>query len=460
MADTQEDDLFRHSTMTFGEHLEELRRRLFRAAGWLALGLVVGFIVGTYVVDFIQSPLQRALAKYISEEGRRKIHESETGQTPSDDEQLVTNGYINDDLFIEPSKVARDLAAKYPEQFRLAGSLPELRLSAADLPEPKWLAAAIHAAESDTTPTPARRIWEQLSPADRQVVTEVADADEPSPAQVDQLAASLDRILSRSDFYAPSYFDEASLSKVAKDLRERRESLQPAEVRRLNWLVLNESLPGLIEAPHPDLMPITIWHRTADDPRVRAKGMGTQEAFVIYIKAAMLTGFVLASPMIFYELWMFVAAGLYPHERRYVHIFLPFSIGLFLAGALMAFFLAFPPVLGFLLNFNRILGIEPELRISEWLSFALFLPLAFGIGFQLPLVMLFLNRIGVVSVRTYLKQWRVAVLAIFISAMVLNPSPDIYSMCLLALPMSLLYFGGVALCHYSSGRKPAGLGDE
>jgi sec-independent protein translocase protein TatC len=162
----------------------------------------------------------------------------------------------------------------------------------------------------------------------------------------------------------------------------------------------------------------------------------------------------------FWELWMFVAAGLYPHERKYVHIFLPFSIGLFMVGVLMAFFIALPTVLKFLLGFNAYLNTDPQQRMEEFFSFVLFLPLAFGIGFQLPLVMLFVNRIGLISVQTFRKQWRIAILTIFIIAMILTPSPDVGSMSLLALPMTLLYFGGIALCAYTSGRRPAGLGRE
>ena len=84
-----------------------------------------------------------------------------------------------------------------------------------------------------------------------------------------------------------------------------------------------------------------------------------------------------------------MAAGLYPHERRYVHRYLPFSVALFLVGAALAFFVVFQPVLHFLLMFNRSQGIIPEPRINEWLSFVMILPIGFGIGFQLPLVMLF-----------------------------------------------------------------------
>ena len=123
---------------------------------------------------------------------------------------------------------------------------------------------------------------------------------------------------------------------------------------------------------------------------------------MIWLKAALIAGLVLAGPWVFYQVWMFVAAGLYPHERQFVHVYLPFSIGLFLFGVFMSCFV-FKPILSFFLGFNRSMGIDPEPRISEWLSFVLFLPLGFGLAFQLPIVMLFLERIGVFTVGTYLK---------------------------------------------------------
>jgi sec-independent protein translocase protein TatC len=151
---------------------------------------------------------------------------------------------------------------------------------------------------------------------------------------------------------------------------------------------------------------------------------------------------------VFYQIWSFVAAGLYRHEKRYVHMFLPFSILLFLTGASMAFFLVFEPVLRFLFSFNSMLGIDPDPRISEWLGFVLLLPLGFGVSFQLPLVMLFLERIGIFDVHMYLSSWRIAILAIFVLAMLLTPSGDPYSMLLMALPLTVLYFGGIMLCRF------------
>jgi sec-independent protein translocase protein TatC len=194
-----------------------------------------------------------------------------------------------------------------------------------------------------------------------------------------------------------------------------------------------------------NLVPLRMYYSVEDDPRVRVVGLGVQEPFVVYMKAAFVLGVVLASPFIFYFIWQFIAAGLYPHEQRYVHIFLPFSTGLFLAGAALAFFVVFKFVLAFLFTFFDWMGIDPDPRITDWLTFVLFLPLGFGISFQLPLVMLFLERIGIFTIATYLGNWRISVLVICVIAMVLTPS-DPYSMLLMAAPLILLYFFGIALC--------------
>jgi sec-independent protein translocase protein TatC len=169
------------------------------------------------------------------------------------------------------------------------------------------------------------------------------------------------------------------------------------------------------------------------------------------MKAAFVLGAILASPFIFYFIWQFVAAGLYPHEQRYVHIFLPFSIGLFLAGAALAFFVVFKYVLAFLLKFNDWMGIDPDPRITDWLSFVLFLPLGFGISFQLPLVMLFLERIGIFTINTYAGNWRISVLVICFISMVLTPS-DPQSMIFMAVPLVFLFFFGILLCKFMPRR--------
>ena len=134
-----------------------------------------------------------------------------------------------------------------------------------------------------------------------------------------------------------------------------------------------------------------------------------------------------------------------------MHIFLPFSIGLFLAGAALAFFVVFRFVLAFLLSFYDWMGIDPDARISDWLTFVLILPLGFGISFQLPLVMLFLERIGIFTTSIYLSNWRISVLVICFIAMILTPS-DPYSMMLMAVPLVGLFFFGIMLCKWMPRR--------
>lgn len=170
-----------------------------------------------------------------------------------------------------------------------------------------------------------------------------------------------------------------------------------------------------------------------------------EEAFMTYIKVSVVAGFVIASPWIFFQVWQFVAAGLFPHERKHVYRFLPMSLGLFFIGAIFCFQFVFPIVLDFLIGFNKWLGVVLRPRLSEYISFALLLPVMFGISFQLPLVMLLIERIGIVTVEGFVKNWRMAVLIIAVASMLLTPS-DPSSMLLMMGPLIILYFGGIMLC--------------
>ncbi len=127
------------------------------------------------------------------------------------------------------------------------------------------------------------------------------------------------------------------------------------------------------------------------EPSEALVSLAPLETMTIFFMVCVVAGLVLASPWVFYQLWAFVAAGLYRHERHYVTTFLPFSLGLFLTGVLLCFFVVLPITLSFLLEFNVWLGIEPTLRLADWMSFATILPLVFGVCFQTPLVMFFLD---------------------------------------------------------------------
>ncbi len=338
----RDEDLFKETTMTFGEHLEELRTCLFKALAGLAIGFVVGLFVGGHVVEFIQTPLENALTTYHQEQARKDIDAQldvlqEAGyQLPKDDadrEKLVKNfiGKRNlrfERVFVFPREVLGQLKQTHPEQFQ-------------EVPLPE------------------------------------GNPDE--------------------------YFNSDELTLIH------------------------------------------LWRSIDKD--VRLTNLSAHEPFLIYIKASLLVGALLASPWIFYQIWTFVASGLYGHERKHIHIFLPFSLALFFAGMALAFFFVFGPVLEFLFRFNSLLGIEQDIRISEWLGFVIMLPLGFGISFQLPLVMLFLERIGIFDVEAYVTKWRIAILVIAVLAMFLTPA-DPTSMLLMGVPLTVLYFGGILLCKY------------
>src|SRR5262249_49623379 len=117
-----------------------------------------------------------------------------------------------------------------------------------------------------------------------------------------------------------------------------------------------------------------------------------------------------------------------------------------LAGVAVCQFLVLPKAIEALLWFNQWVGLEPDVRFNEWLGFAILMPLVFGISFQLPLVMLFLERIGVLTVADYLSKWKISLFLIHVFAAVITPSVDIISMELLALPMFGLYMLGIAMC--------------
>jgi sec-independent protein translocase protein TatC len=188
--------------------------------------------------------------------------------------------------------------------------------------------------------------------------------------------------------------------------------------------------------------------------RPTLKTLNVQEGFVVFFKVCIVAGIVLASPWIFYQLWSFVAAGLYPHEKRLVNVYLPISVLLFLAGVAMCELVVLPLAVSYLLSFNEWLGLEPELRLTEWLSFAIMMPLIFGVAFQMPLVMLFLNRLGIMTVEQYLKRWRISIFVLIIVAAILSASPDPLSFLSLAGPMCLLYWLGIFMCWMAGEPKP------
>ena len=344
-------DLFDDSTMSFGEHLEELRVRLWKGLIGLVICVIGMLFVGNELLAVIRRPIDNALqsrgiTEYADEEGDVKIEDRNWkdyfreffGSGPEEEKEkpLGQTQRENDEgvrVELKASELAKELHETYPESY------------------------AAPPAEDD------RKI---------------------------------------------------QITLWAKEFAQFKRAREMA------------------------LQPITLT---------------VQEAFLTYVKVSVVAGLVFSAPWLFYQIWMFVAAGLYPHEKKYVYVFLPVSTILFLAGALFCFFAVFPFVLQFLLSFNDWLETAPQIRLSEWISFAIVLPVMFGLSFQLPLVMLFLERITVFELKTYQEQRRMAILVISIVSMLLTPA-DPMSMMLMMVPLCLLYELGILMCRFMESKQP------
>lgn len=459
MAKHPNDDLFEGTTMTFGEHLEELRGALFKSLIGLAIGVALGFMAASYVVEFIKSPLETALKKYYETHERKKaLTDYGNDVEPELLTMIAKEGLIPAKIEVDPFQLVEDLQSNYPAQFGALNFKPHQFILADISPEnaPK-LAAALTKAGDGEKETAAKRIWQLLSTANQQKIREIAESGTADPAQHVALVEALNQVIEQPELNSsgPLAADQPERKRIDNSLESHTENTvtqlqaslattpDPNQSRRLNRFLVVGAFPSLIRQPRMNVVSLRVW----EPAKVKVIALGVHEAFMIWVKAAIVTGVVIASPWMFWQIWLFVAAGLYPHEQRYVYVFLPFSMILFLAGAALAFFFVFGYVLDFLFGFNSLLNVDPDPRISEWLSFVLMLPIGFGVSFQLPLVMLFLQRIGIFTVEAYLDKWRIAILVIAVVSMLLTPA-DPMSMLLMAAPLTGLYFLGIGLCKW------------
>jgi len=331
------DDLFESSTMTFGEHLEELRRSLAKAILWLVIGMVVGLgFFADRVIKYVQTPLEAAIKQFHADRDLARMkYDPAAAEVQPLREFLMQNGLVWDLVY--------------------------------DVPE---------------------ELMERIP------------VDPKKPLNASEIAGML-KALPSPDQLIPRY------------------QLRAQEV-------------GLVS-------------------------LQIEESFMIWMKAGLIVGAVIASPMIFYHIWSFVAAGLHSHERKYVYLYLPISVTLFISGVSLAFFVVLQFVLEFLLNFNGQLDVQIEPRLNYYVSFVLLLPLGFGLAFQLPLVMLFVERIGLIETQAFIDSWRIAILVISVISVVLTPA-DVTSMIAMMVPLVILYFLGIAMCKYLP--RGRGMGSE
>ncbi len=190
---------------------------------------------------------------------------------------------------------------------------------------------------------------------------------------------------------------------------------------------LKEILFDILAAPLLEMMP----------PGGSLIFTSVAEAFFTYMKVALIAGLMLASPFVLYQIWAFVAPGLYRNEKRYVVPFVSLGSLFFAMGILFGYFVAIPFGFKFLLSYATDF-IKPMPSMKEYLSFSIKFLLAFGLVFEFPVVLLLLAKIGVIDAKTLARQRKYAILLIFVFAAVMTP-PDIISQVLMALPLMGLY---------------------
>ncbi len=176
-------------------------------------------------------------------------------------------------------------------------------------------------------------------------------------------------------------------------------------------------------------------------------GTSVTEAFFIEIKVALAAGVFFSCPVLFYQIWRFIAPGLSGREIKWVIPFVLCATLFFLGGAFFCYRIVLPVAFKYFIEQYETMGVSPAIRIGDYFTFFFRMVLAFGGTFELPVFTFFLVRIGIWDYRFMLRSFRYAILAIFVLAAILTPTPDVINQSLLALPMLVLYVLSIGVAY-------------
>ncbi|MBA4186602.1 MAG: twin-arginine translocase subunit TatC [Planctomycetaceae bacterium] len=398
--DEYPDDIFKDTRMSFGDHIEELRVRMFKAIKWLIFFLVIGFVLDG-IGDATKNPnigVGKPMLKVITEPVESQVRDFYY-------RRIQKSAALKLGVQPEVDKAEKLEAQRVLEKVDMAkGNVDDLSPDelAVYKKTPQAIQKKLEAANNSLTALTGEEIAIlRLTPMKMPVIlptAPIAEALGLPPGQVKVKEIQLDAMV------VPARFTH--FTNMGEGLLENRQYLSTLSV---------------------------------------------QEGFVVYFKVSILCSLVLASPFLLFQFWAFVGAGLYPHEKKHVYTMFAPSVVLFLAGVSLCQFVVLPGAVKALLGFNEWLGLDPEIRLREWLGLALILPVVFGLSFQTPLVMVFLNRIGVFTAQDYLAKWRHALMVLAVFSALLTPTPDAITMLYLFTPMFGLYLVGIVVCYYFPG---------
>jgi sec-independent protein translocase protein TatC len=185
------------------------------------------------------------------------------------------------------------------------------------------------------------------------------------------------------------------------------------------------------------------------NPNLKLYFLSPTEPFFTAFKISFLAGFILVSPFVFYQIWKFIEPALYEHEKKLVFPFVIFTTLFFIIGCLFSFYLVLPVAIGFFINFGNIqLGAEAIFSVKEYISFVLRMILAFGLTFELPVVLSLLARLGLITPEFLVKSRPYFIVLAFIIAAIITPTPDAISQLMLAIPLILFYEISILMAKY------------
>jgi sec-independent protein translocase protein TatC len=239
-----------------------------------------------------------------------------------------------------------------------------------------------------------------------------------------------------SEDITPPAVIEATPEQARMSLIEHLQELRTRLIRAFIAIGLGFIVAYLVADP---LFRMLTWPiREVSGGKVLLIGTGVGEAFYTKIKVALIAGLFIASPAVFYEIWKFIAPGLYETERRMAKPFVLFATLFFVLGGYFCWAVVFKVGYSFFLAQYASIGVTPTIRISEYLAFSSKLLLAFALTFEMPIFAFFFTKLGMIDYKMMMGYWRYAILAIFIVSAALTP-PDMISQFLLAIPLLALY---------------------
>ena len=235
-----------------------------------------------------------------------------------------------------------------------------------------------------------------------------------------------------------------SLGDHLEDLRHRVIlALAGVVVAMVLCLIIGKYIIAFVEKPYVIAM----------GEEARLQSLAPADGFTSFMNLSMIASVVISSPWIFYQLWMFISAGLYPHEKRYVYMAVPFSAALFIIGALFFVFVIAPLTIRFLVMFNKdVLGVASNFTFKDYISFINIMMLIFGLAFQTPIAIFFLIRMGLISIKTFNKSRPFVIFGVVVVSAFATPG-DMISLFTLSIALYLLFELGIILGYFANRKQ-------